>query len=56
MDIGTVRGLITLALLLAFVAIVAWAWSRRRKPDFDAMARLPLEEDKPADDQGSKRP
>jgi cytochrome c oxidase cbb3-type subunit 4 len=56
MDIGTVRGLITLALLIAFVAIVAWAWSKRRKPDFDAMARLPLEEDKHSDDQGSKRP
>jgi len=56
MDIGTVRGLITLALLIAFVALVVWAWSRRRKPDFDAMARMPLEEDPPAKDQGSKTP
>lgn len=56
MDVGTVRGLITLALLVAFVALVAWAWSKRRKADFDAAARLPLEDDPPARDQGSKTP
>jgi cytochrome c oxidase cbb3-type subunit 4 len=54
MDIGTVRGLITAALFVAFVALVAWAWSKRRKADFDELARLPLEEDPPAKDQGSK--
>jgi cytochrome c oxidase cbb3-type subunit 4 len=42
MDIGTVRGLVTLALLLAFVGLVVWAWSSRRKADFDEAARLPL--------------
>lgn len=47
MDIGTVRGLVTLALMLAFIAIVAWAYSKRRKADFDAAARLPLENDPP---------
>jgi cytochrome c oxidase cbb3-type subunit 4 len=56
MDIGMVRGLITLALFVAFVALVAWAWSKRRKADFDALARMPLEEDAPAEDQGSKTP
>jgi cytochrome c oxidase cbb3-type subunit 4 len=45
MDIGTVRGLVTLAFLLAFVGLVAWAWSSRRKADFDEAARLPLGED-----------
>jgi len=44
MDIGTVRGLITLALLLAFVGLVAWAYSSRRKADFDRMAQLPFDE------------
>jgi cytochrome c oxidase cbb3-type subunit IV len=45
--IGILRGLITLALLLLFVALVAWAWSERRKKVFDAMARMALEEDEP---------
>jgi cytochrome c oxidase cbb3-type subunit 4 len=56
MDSGTVRGLITLALFIAFIAMVFWAWSNRRKADFDKLARMPLEEDPPARDQGSKTP
>ena len=43
--IGIVRGLITVALLVLFVILVAWAWSGRRKQLFDSMARMPLEED-----------
>jgi cytochrome c oxidase cbb3-type subunit 4 len=54
MDIGTVRGLITLALFIAFLALVLWAYSKRRKADFDELARMPLEDDSPAKDQGSK--
>jgi cytochrome c oxidase cbb3-type subunit IV len=56
MEIGTVRGLVTLALLAAFVALVIWAWSKRRKADFDELARMPLEDDPPGKDQGSKTP
>jgi cytochrome c oxidase cbb3-type subunit IV len=55
-DIGIVRGLVTLALLIAFVAVVIWAWSKRRKAAFDELARMPLEDDPPAEDQGSKTP
>ena len=44
MDVGTVRGLITLALMLAFVGLVLRVYARGRKAEFDAMARLPLEE------------
>ena len=43
--IGVVRGLITLVLMLLFVALIVWAWSKGRKASFDAMAKLPLEED-----------
>ncbi|MGQ4582692.1 CcoQ/FixQ family Cbb3-type cytochrome c oxidase assembly chaperone [Lysobacter sp. F60174L2] len=38
-------GLITLGLLLVFVAIWAWAWQPRHKASFDATARLALEDD-----------
>ena len=35
----------TIALLAIFVGIVIWAWSGRRKADFDEAARIPLEDD-----------
>lgn len=37
-------GIVTALLLLVFVAACAWAWSPRRRRDFDEAARLPLEE------------
>ena len=48
MDAGLLHGVWTALLLVAFAAIVAWAWSGRRKRDFDEAARLPLEEDEPS--------
>jgi cytochrome c oxidase cbb3-type subunit IV len=45
MDINVFRGIVTGILLGLFVWLVIWAWSRSRKPAFDAAARLPLEED-----------
>ena len=45
MDAGFLHGVWTAALLAVFAAIVVWAWSGRRKRDFDEAARLPLEED-----------
>ncbi len=44
MDIGIFRGLVTGTLLVLFISLVFWAWSKRRKSAFDAAARLPLEE------------
>ena len=45
MDVGLLHGVWTAALLAVFAAIVVWAWSGRRKRDFDEASRLPLEED-----------
>lgn len=45
MDLNTIRAVITVAALVTFLAIVAWAYSSRRRADFEAAARLPLEED-----------
>jgi cytochrome c oxidase cbb3-type subunit 4 len=45
MDIGTLRGLLTLILMLAFLGIVFWAYSKNRKKDFEEASRLPLQED-----------
>ncbi|MEQ1581138.1 MAG: CcoQ/FixQ family Cbb3-type cytochrome c oxidase assembly chaperone [Steroidobacteraceae bacterium] len=44
MDIGVVRGLITLALMAAFITMVVMVWSRRRSAEFESAARLPLED------------
>ncbi len=44
MDIGVIRGLITLLLMLAFIALVVSVWSRRRAAEFDSAARLPLDD------------
>lgn len=45
MDIGTFRGVITALLMALFVALVYWAFSRRRHAEFSAAAALPLEDD-----------
>ena len=44
MDINTLRIVLELTALVAFVAIVAWAWSARRTEDFDVAARLPFDD------------
>jgi cytochrome c oxidase cbb3-type subunit 4 len=45
MDAGLLRGVFTLLMLVLFVGICFWAWSRRRKATFDEAARRPLESD-----------
>ena len=45
MTIDTFRGLVTGVLLVLFCWLVVWAWSKARKPHFDAAARLPLEDE-----------
>jgi cytochrome c oxidase cbb3-type subunit 4 len=51
MDMPTLRGILTLVLMLAFLGVVVWAWSSRRKQDFEEAARLPLH-----DADGGTRP
>jgi cytochrome c oxidase cbb3-type subunit IV len=45
LDINLVRAAVLILLIVGFVGIWAWAWSRHRKEDFEKMSRLPLEED-----------
>lgn len=51
---GILRGLITLALMILFIAYSAWAWSNSPKETFDAMSRLPLEDDEDAQGGGPR--
>jgi cytochrome c oxidase cbb3-type subunit 4 len=45
MSLAIFRGLMTGTLLVLFLWLIAWAWSKRRMPDFEAAARAPLEEE-----------
>lgn len=42
---GTLSGIFTAVMIALLLCITAWAWSGRRRKTFEAMARLPLEED-----------
>jgi cytochrome c oxidase cbb3-type subunit 4 len=46
-----IMGVITALLIVIFCGIVGWAYSSRRKQEFELMSRLPL-----ADDLSEKRP
>ena len=46
MDFSVLEILRTIALFIAFIAIVAWAWSKKRKKTFDEAAHLPLTQEK----------
>lgn len=45
MDVNLIRSILTAVLFVVFLGIVFWAWSGRRKADFEAAARLPLDDD-----------
>jgi cbb3-type cytochrome oxidase subunit 3 len=44
LNMGVVRGLLTLVLFLAFMTLWAWAWSKNRQQEFESLARVPLED------------
>lgn len=46
METGTLLGLWTLLLLVAFLGIVVWAFSKKRRKHFENAGRIPLEEDR----------
>lgn len=39
------NSILTLVLFLVFIGIVIWAWSSKRKKQFEEAARLPLDDD-----------
>lgn len=45
MDINTIRAVLTIILMIAFLGLVVWAWSSKRKEAFDKLSQMPLEED-----------
>lgn len=42
MDINVFRGLMSVVLLLAFIGLIIWAYSKNQKKNFDEAANLPF--------------
>ena len=56
MDINEVRAWTTLILIITFVLIVVWAYSKKRKKDFTEAANLPfVEPEQPGKDLKHQR-
>jgi cytochrome c oxidase cbb3-type subunit 4 len=45
MDINDLRSIVTVLAFIAFVGILWWAFSDRRKETYEAAAMLPLDDD-----------
>lgn len=43
--INLIRTVVTVASFVIFLGLMAWAWSKRRAPDFEQAARLPFADD-----------
>ena len=50
MDINDLRGISTALLMVSFIGLWIWAWSKKRKKAFDEAANLPF-----ADEEMNKR-
>ena len=49
MDINVIRSAITVALFVLFILLCVYAWSGRRRAEFDAASRMPFEDDDSAE-------
>ena len=45
MTSGTLSGIVTAILTVLFVGVWVWAYSSRRRSQFEKAARIPLEDD-----------
>lgn len=55
MDMNDVRSWYTVVVFVVFIGIFLWAWSGKRKRDFDEAAHLPLNEpEQPRDDKNKE--
>lgn len=44
MDIGLFRGLVTVLLLVLFIGLGFWTWSKKRDSEYETASQLPLED------------
>ena len=58
MDYGTLRGIITIVVMVTFIGIFAWAYSSSRKKQFDDAANLVFSDEElksASNDSGDKK-
>ncbi len=58
MDYATFRGIVALVILVAFIGVVLWAYSSRRKASFDRAANSIFDDEPrvtPADPKGESK-
>jgi cytochrome c oxidase cbb3-type subunit 4 len=55
MDYGTFRGVITVIILVVFIGIVVWAYSKRRKQAFDEAANMIFDDNDARQDKDNKQ-
>lgn len=55
MDVNELRSIVTVLLLVMFLAIVAWTYSKKRAASFDECAALPLHDEPEADVAAASR-
>ncbi|HZJ94044.1 MAG TPA: cbb3-type cytochrome c oxidase subunit 3 [Thiopseudomonas sp.] len=54
MDIGTLRGLGTALIFVAFIGLIFWAYNSKRKSSFDEAANLPFADEEPPSSEPNK--
>lgn len=55
MNYSELSSIMTVVMMAIFIGIVLWAWSGKRREDFDAAARVPLEDDAPVSVAGARQ-
>lgn len=55
MNYSDLSSIMTVVMMAVFIGIVLWAWSGKRRADFEAAARVPLEDDEPAAGSAGRR-
>jgi len=56
LDFDILSSVVTVVWLLAFIGLCIWAWSGRRRKDFEAAARLALDDTDVAADERKGSP
>ncbi len=51
MDLTVFRSIMTVLMFLIFIGICVWAWSSKRKKEFDDAANLPFADEDETDEQ-----
>jgi cytochrome c oxidase cbb3-type subunit 4 len=55
MNYSDMSSVMTVVMMAVFIGIVLWAWSGKRREDFDAAARVPLDDDEPVAAASTRR-